>query len=924
MILDRPRLLARLAAGATVVTPNRRLARDLKRAFDFFRQSAGERVWRSADVLPWEAWLARSYQELPPANDTPRLLSALQERTLWQQVIAESAAAEAPQVRAEALAAGAGAAWALLHEYSQLAEVERAAASDEQRAFADWASEYARRLRRLGAISAAQLPALLATRLPAAAAAPLVIADVEPPTPAAARLLAALAAAGTSVETAPCQDEPIRADACRVQCTDLAEQWRLAAAWARARLQADREARIGIVVPDLGAQRLPLIAALTDALAPALRVWPQPQAARPFNVSLGQSLAQTALVSCALALLDLADGELEIAGIGGLLRSPFIAGGAAGEPEWERRARLDLALREAGAWQLSLEALRRAAIGADAPGGRGSDSAALFADALTRIAHRRSSVPRRQPMSAWIAHCHGVLADAGFPGSRTLDSVEHQTHERWRALLAEVAALDGVLGQIGFGEARARLRRAAAETLFQPEGVDAPVQVLGVLESAQLEFDHLWLASLSDERWPPPPQPDPWLPVALQRRWQLPQASAELSLRQARRRLSNWLAAARTVVASHAELEADRPQTPSPLIAALPLRAATALAPASEALARQLANHRPLAAQVDTLAPPLAPEQAQALRGGTRVVTDQSACAFRAFATHRLHAQPLPQPRPGLDPMLRGGLLHATLEAFWRDLGSQAALRALGDGALHARLSACADAALDELARSRAELRGPRLRDLERERLLRAVHAWLQIEDQRPPFSVLTVEAQGRIALGGLALQIRPDRVDRLDDGSLAIIDYKTGRVAIGDWLEARPQQPQLPLYAVAFDSGQLACGRQRVGAVAFALLRPGQYELRALAAAERLLPGARVVGAQETLIAQPGWDGLLADWSAALVALARSFVGGEAAVAPKSLVTSCEHCALPPLCRIGERIDLATRLGSETQQAPDGEGADD
>lgn len=921
-----------MAAGATVVTPNRRLARDLKRAFDLARQSAGERVWRSADVLPWDAWLARRYLELPPADDTPRLLSALQERALWQQVIAESGESAVPALRAEALAAGAGDAWALLHEHSQLVEVERAAASDEQRAFAGWASEFARRLRRLGAISAAQLPALLATRLPPAATAPLVIADVDPPTPAAARLLAALAAAGTPVEVAACRESPMRADACRVRCTDSAHEWQLAAAWARAHLLAEREARIGIVVPDLGAQRGPLIAALTDALVPALRVWPQQQAPRPFNVSLGLPLARAPLVTCALALLDLTEGELATDRIGGLLRSPFIAGGAPGEPEWERRARLDLALREAGAWQLSLEALRRAAIGAGAPGGPGSDAAALLASALTRIAQRRSAAPRRQSMSAWIAHCHGVLADAGFPGSRTLDSVEHQTHERWRTLLAEVAALDGVLGQVGFGEALAQLRRAAAETLFQPESVDAPVQVLGVLESAQLEFDHLWLASLSDDRWPQPPQPDPWLPLALQRRWQLPQASAEQSLRQARRRLSSWLAAARTVVASHAELEADRPQGPSPLIAALPLRAACELAPASEPLARRLAHGAPLVALVDDVrAPPVALVQAPACagagygwRGGTRVLSDQSACAFRAFAVHRLHAQPLPQPRPGLDPMLRGGLLHATLEAFWRDLGSQAALRALDDGALHARLLACVDAALDDLARRRADLFGARLRELERERLLRTVHAWLQIEDARPPFSVLTVEAQGRIDLGGLALQIRPDRVDRLDDGSLAIIDYKTGRVAIGDWLDARPQQPQLPLYAVAFDGGQLACGRQRIGAVAYALLRPGQCGLRALAAADDLLPGARVVGAQDALIAQPGWDGLLADWRAALEALAQGFIGGDAAVAPKSIARSCEHCALPPLCRIDERVDLAARLAVEAQAEHEGEGADD
>jgi probable DNA repair protein len=917
--LDRTQLRAWLAAGATVITPNRRLARDLKRDHDDAQQALGRTVWPAADVLPWEAWLARAYDEVFPAASGPLLLSAAQQQVLWEQVLSTSGALP-PLARADALAASIGDAWELLHRYAGLDAVARTAVTDEQRAFRDWSAAFAQRLRGLDATTSAQLPAFLAERArdgtwPAPAwlvLAGVGVDDVELP-PAIRRLLDALREAGTRIDIAPIKTDVPAATVRRVVCADLPSQWQQVAAWAQTRLAARPAARIGVVVPDLGAHRDALSAALTEALAPALRVQPDPQAARPFNISLGPPLAQAPLVDTALALLEFVAGDLDIARLGNLLRSPFLAHGALGESEWGRRARLDRALRDEGRWQVSLEALRRVAMRSDGDGQPHADAAPRLADALTRIARRRSAAPRRQPLSAWIAFMAAALQDAGFPGTRVLDSVEYQTHQRWRELLAGLGALDRLLGSLTLADALARVRHAAADTLFQAESEEVPVQVVGVLESAHLAFDHLWIANLSDERWPAAAQPSPWLPLGMQRAWRLPQAAPEAALEDARRRQAGWLAAAGEVVFSHATQEGDRSIAVSPLIAALPLGPSESKQEAQSApLAQRLARSATLEPLGDDPAPPLSPERAAALRGGTRVFTDQSACPFRAFATHRLHAEPLAEPQPGLDAMLRGGLLHATLEAFWKDLGSQAALRALDDAARHARVVAGADVALDTLAADRPDLIGPRLRELERERLLRAVHAWLEIEDQRPPFTVLTVEARGETALGGLHLRVRPDRVDRLPDGSLAIIDYKTGRVTINDWLDVRPDAPQLPLYAAAYADGALGGSAQPVGALAYVQLRPGETRLRAVAAADGLLPGATVIRPDQVRIARPGWAGLMADWREILATLADEFVRGEAAVAPKSLAKSCRYCALPLLCRVGERASLAARLASE------------
>ncbi len=56
-------LAAALAAGATIVTPNNRLARTLVSRFDAGMLRAGHRTWTAARALPWSAWLTTLWRE---------------------------------------------------------------------------------------------------------------------------------------------------------------------------------------------------------------------------------------------------------------------------------------------------------------------------------------------------------------------------------------------------------------------------------------------------------------------------------------------------------------------------------------------------------------------------------------------------------------------------------------------------------------------------------------------------------------------------------------------------------------------------------------------------------------------------------------------------------------------------------------------
>ena len=83
-------------------------------------------------------------------------------------------------------------------------------------------------------------------------------------------------------------------------------------------------------------------------------------------------------------------------------------------------------------------------------------------------------------------------------------------------------------------------------------------------------------------------------------------------------------------------------------------------------------------------------------------------------------------------------------------------------GALR-RYSRNPDAVLDELLR------------LERERIAALLEELVSIDRQREPFSIDSVEADLETRLAGIDLRLRVDRMDRYGDGSLAILDYKTG-----------------------------------------------------------------------------------------------------------------------------------------------------
>ena len=896
--LSKAQLFARLAqglaGGVTVLTPNQRLAQALAREFDAAQAAQGRSAWESADILPYAAFVGRCYEDAlysEIGSGLPILLTPAQAHALWEDIIRRSDAGGALLALPETAALAADA-WNTAHAWRLLGSLRAGELNEDATTFRDWCATYSLRCERERHTDTALLPDLIAAQLSGAALRKpklLALYGFDIMTPQQRALFDALRSAGTEVVVST--PERREASVLRFACVDAREEIGRAAAWARARLEADPEATIGIVVPDLAQQRKVLMRTFRAVMAPASILSGAREEPLPFNVSLGAALTTYPLVQAACLILELAGREIEFGRASLLLRSPFIA---AGESEAAGRARLDLELRRRAEPSITLDRLL-ATIDTINAAGAGAHAPEL-AQRLRRLAEfRKSDLFAARAPSAWAKAITAALQLMGFPDKgRSLDSAEYQTLKKWHEVVAGFALLDRVHAKMGYGEAVVRLKRLAAETLFQPEAPQAPVQILGVLESAGIAFDHLWVMGLTDDAWPIHPRPNPFLPLDAQRQAQVPEASIEATLALDGAITRGWLGAAGEVVLSYARGRRREEASAEPAAARSAARRAGAAgvsAPSRPDPCRR--EHRSYRGRRRTAA-----------RGGGTAAHRGRSALRRHGGDHRPGRLPVPRVRAA-PPR--------------REIPRSAARRARCDGARHPRASRARErlgpaqdqdpARCDRRRRTRSAARagggrrgdarearppGDARRALRRSRegapgAPRARPGWKwNAKRAAMTLSVAAVEDKRSIVIGPLTLRGKLDRVDELEDGRRLVIDYKSTAAPASAWLGERPDEPQLPLYLVTTEPDAVA--------IAFAQVKAGDMKFAALAADETLLPVRKS-------LPDIGWDAQVGEWRRVLAQLATRFAAGEAAVEPKNPPTTCRNCDAQPLCRIHERL---------------------
>jgi ATP-dependent helicase/DNAse subunit B len=253
----------------------------------------------------------------------------------------------------------------------------------------------------------------------------------------------------------------------------------------------------------------------------------------------------------------------------------------------------------------------------------------------------------------------------------------------------------------------------------------------------------------------------------------------------------------------------------------------------------------------------------------------------------------------GLNAKQRGQLLHAVLHSVWsgppegirthEELRSQTDLESLVRNHVRRTLSA-------EMPQSAREGMSRAYRELEEIRLIRLVTEWLEFERTRVEFSVYGTEVNRAVNVGGLNLDLRLDRIDRLNDGSLLVIDYKSGDVKTKAWELPRPDDVQLPLYA------EFAIDRktEQLGGLAFGKIRAGKVEF----VGRVFEPDSTLfnrLGNKKAIVRDRLTQEHLDDWKNSIKQLAQDFLDGNADVDPREYPKTCERCDLHVLCRVQE-----------------------
>lgn len=325
-----------------------------------------------------------------------------------------------------------------------------------------------------------------------------------------------------------------------------------------------------------------------------------------------------------------------------------------------------------------------------------------------------------------------------------------------------------------------------------------------------------------------------------------------------------------------------------------------------ETVDQRLNQQRPILSSVeDTRGPAL--NIGSAIDGGTGLIQAQSLCPRGAFARFRLGAEALHDNEPGLDTLERGSLVHKVLEMAWQSLGTSSELHSTSLDRLEKLISQCSLRALRPFQPGSGC--GDQYFLSVKRWLVATLMEWFSIERNRnQPFEILGVEQKSRLDLAGLPLSFKIDRIDRLDDGSLVLIDYKTGsRNSVNNWISERPQAPQLPLYALSQES--------HIEAVTWAQVGLGQCQFIGLSNRHEFgVEGAGGINVkkleQNKHVAEhfADWNGLLSFWNQALGNIATEFINGDARRDPTNLGV-CTNCPTPVICRNSKPLGVEIEI---------------
>ena len=660
------------------------------------------------------------------------------------------------------------------------------------------------------------------------------------------------------------------------------------ARWAKSLWEKNPKTRIACVDPDLGNNRTEVTHAFTQVFCVERMLPGATSDHPPFNLSAGLSLDQHEMIKIGLTLLHWSHQALPAHELNHLLQSPYLC---LTDQDANMGAQMDALLREQNLMHVTVPDLYTVIQSLQKIYPKSSWLMRWRAFIQLQTDHENIDLP-----SDWVQHFIAILKILHWPGQQTQHSAAFQVLERFKKLLLSFSQLDLIYRTMSQQEALKLLNTLARQTIFQAVSHEEPVQIMGVLEASGIQFDHVWVMGLHDGIWPPPPQPNPFIPYPLQQKYQMPHANAKRELQfceQITKRLSQC---AKQVIFSTPQKLGDQTLHPSRLLQNIPSIDPSTL-PLSEntTYLDHIFRSRKIEVQTDNEAPIVT--DTSLLRGGASILKHQAECPFRAYAAIRLKARALNHPAIGLDAATRGSLLHQVLYRAWNGLSDHAALMQMDENKLQIIIRDAVTETLENDVTAVGKKQNRYFLAIEKKRLQILTTKWFEFEKERPPFKVVERETATQITVNKLPLKCRIDRIDELTDGTYLLIDYKTGYSSTNTWFQARLTDPQLPLYAAFSDYNQ-----KTLSGITYAEVRSSKMSFKGVISEDHLyidkdFSGLTPIKKIKNKIDTYQWKQLITHWQKSLTQLADDFCDGIATVDPAQKQI-CQYCDLKPLCR--------------------------
>ncbi len=898
---------AHILACDVVITPNRRISAWLNRQLDHYnaQNHKVKEVWQSINIIPLSTWLDSLFDEARDIVgsstqwvDTPiadvlssLVLSSTQEKAVWEQVIKRQGK---DWIKPDGAAKQAQQAWSVLNRWVETDDLPSWDVNDNTHLFQRWLADFKQVCQQHGWISQVESLPVIKDCIDQGilrAKGTLYFYGFDELEPAAKTVVDAFEqqsnckpvylAFGKTDNTSKSQS-----------FADKDTEIEAALQWLVDSSRANPNASYCVVAPDIADDRAKIERVCKRLVQPESYSHPGLNTWRDqINVSAGSPLGSFGIVADALLLLSMLVKPMPRDEWGTLLRSPYWEVGA---QRFSQCSVFADKLVEAKSEKLSINVVKERYKNLLARGGSSSNSSNKVPEGevtdplmtTLQIAENTNVVGNKR-FSEWASIIPGLLQSLGWPGRRSLSSQDFQLKEKFFEQLRMLALFDEVVGGVAFFDVIRHLKQALGEAMFQIKTEQASMQVLGVLEASGLHFDGIWVMSSDDQHWPANPAPNPFICQHLQRTKSMPNASAEKELAYASFILSAFTKTSSSTVFSWHHLEGDNEFNISPLLTMHPVDPESINGGVAHALNTSLlAIDNPIIEMIDNTAEAL-PEGVN-VKGGASIIKAQALCPFRAFAVYRLGAKSVEEVEEGLSPAERGELLHLCLENFWVDCKSSEKLHVLIDQpeVMYTQISNSVSSAVERFCEQTPGLNETFLA-LEKKRLEKLVLYWLMnVEAKRTPFEISSLEQSETLSVSHLDVTVKADRIDLVEGQHTVIVDYKTGQKSRAAWKGDRPDDPQLPLYAIKH--------REDVHGVVFAVVKQGDSGLKGeMDEAVSLIEGRTTTSIGKI----EDWPTHVDNWGVVLTTLADEFSAGVANVDPKNK-SSCDYCELTTFCR--------------------------